>query len=86
MVRFELELRNLPRFRIMEYLAEAGGVENGELSVVGDGWSAWLEEMVPAQVGRLSVRRDMLIIEGEDEEAVKRVNGHMRLRTMRGGG
>ena len=84
-MRVEMELRNLPRFRIMEYLQEAGGVLVGELAVEGDGWSARLEEMPPAVIVSLTIRRDMLIIEGTDA-AVKPVHDFMRYKTMRGGG
>jgi hypothetical protein len=81
-----MELRNLPRFRIMEYLQAAGGVPCGEMAVDGGAWIARLEEMVPAVLGRLQVRRDMLIIEGDDEAAVEAVQAFMRQKTMRGGG
>jgi molybdopterin synthase sulfur carrier subunit len=85
-LRFEFDLRNLPRDRIMGYLAEAGGVQDGHLAVVGQGWQARLEEMPPAKVGRFSVPRDLLIIEGSDADAVQRVCAFMRHKTMRGGG
>jgi hypothetical protein len=84
-LRVELELRNLPRARVMEYLVEANGQPEVELVVGGDGWSARLEQMEPAQVGSIAVPRDMLVIEGEDA-AVQRVCLFMRSKTMRGGG
>lgn len=80
-----MELRNLPRFRILEYLVEAGGRPASDLAVSGMGWSAWLEEMEPAAVGSLTVPRDMLILEGDDEP-VTALHKVMRLKTMRGGG
>lgn len=83
--RVEMELRNLPRFRIMEYLQAAGGVPVGELAVEGEGWSARLEAMPPAEIGMVSIRRDLLIIEG-DAAAVEPVHAFMRGKTMRGGG
>jgi len=85
-VRYEMELRNVPRFRVMEYLIEAGGEENGELAVTGDGWKAWLEELEPVKIITMTVRRDMLIIEGDDDAAVDEVHAFMRRKTMRGGG
>lgn len=87
MARYELELRNLPRQRIMQYLQEAGGVRTAPdaLRVEGDGWAAWLEEMPPATITVLSVPRDMLIIAGTDEATLP-IYDHMRQRTMRGGG
>jgi len=85
-MRIEMELRNVPRFRVMEYLVEAGGKQTDEMGVKGENWAAWLEEMEPARVGTLSVRRDMLIIEGPDEATVSRVHAFMRQKTMRGGG
>lgn len=85
-MRVEMELRNLPRFRIMEYLQEAGGTLSGELSVEADNWRAWLQEMPPAQIMTMTVRRDMLIIEGDSEAVVKPIHDFMRFKTMRGGG
>lgn len=85
-MRYEMELRNVPRFRVMEYLIEAGGEENGELAVTGDGWKAWLEELEPVKIITMTVRRDMLIIEGDDDAAVDEVHAFMRRKTMRGGG
>jgi hypothetical protein len=84
-VRVELELRNLPGFRIMEYLAEAGGEPTGELAVSGDGWSAYLEPIEPAVVGAVQIPRDRLVISGHDS-AVERISAFMRRKTMRGGG
>ena len=86
MTRYEMELRNLPRFRIMEYLTEAGGVPSGELAVAGQGWQAELVEMEPVQIGVMSIRRDMLVIEGSDGDEVTSVHAFMRQKTMRGGG
>lgn len=85
MPRFEMELRNLPRQRILEYLGEAGGQPHPDdaLRVDGEGWSAWLEELPPAIITVMTIRRDMLIIEGD---AAVPVYDHMRQRTMRGGG
>lgn len=85
-MRYEMELRNVPRFRVLEYLVEAGGEENDELSVTGEGWKAWLEELEPVKIITMTVRRDMLIIEGDDEETVNDVHAFMRRKTMRGGG
>ena len=84
-VRVELELRNLPGFRIMEYLAEAGGEPTGELIVSGEGWSAYLEPIEPAVVGAMRIPRDRLVIAGDDS-AVERISAFMRCKTMRGGG
>jgi hypothetical protein len=84
-VRVELELRNLPGFRIMEYLAEAGGEPTGELAVSGDGWSAYLEPIEPAVVGAVQIPSDRLVISGHDS-AVERISAFMRRKTMRGGG
>lgn len=84
-MRVELELRNLPRSRVLEYLAEVKGWPAGELAMRGDGWLAWLEPMEPARVGSITVPRDLLVIEGTDA-AVESVHALMRSRTMRGGG
>lgn len=85
-MRYELELRNVPRNRVMEYLVEAGGETDGELSVQGDGWRGWLEELEPVQIITMTVRRDMLILEGDEDEQVNEVHAFMRRKTMRGGG
>lgn len=84
-MRAELELRNLPHHRLMEYLVEAGGEVVGVFSVRGDGWTAYLKCMDPVQVGTIRVPCDFLVIEG-DSEAVERVYAFMRRKTMRGGG
>jgi hypothetical protein len=84
-LRVELELRNLPRARVLEYLAEAKGQPAGELAVRGDGWLAWLEPMEPAQVGSIAIPCDLLVIVGK-AAAVEPVQALMRSRTMRGGG
>lgn len=84
-MRVELELRNLPRFRILEYLYEAGGSPSGDDAVSGDGWSARLEALEPAQVGAITVPRDLLVIEG-DSAAVPHLRAFMERKTMRGGG
>ena len=84
--RREMELRNVPRFRVMEYLAEAGGSPDGEMSVHGDGWRGALIELEPVQITVITVRRDLLVIEGPDAGAVERVYAFMRRKTMRGGG
>lgn len=85
-MRYEMELRNVPRFRVMEYLREIGGTPTAELAVEGDGWSAELVELEPVRITVMEIRRDMLVIEGDNEEAVKKVRGFMRMKTMRGGG
>ncbi len=84
-VRVELELRNLPLDRVMGYLVDAGGQLDGRRAVQGEGWSAELIEMEPAQVNVIRVPRDLLVIEGEPG-AVEQVHAFMRRRTMRGGG
>lgn len=84
-MRVEFELRNLPRLRVMEYLAEAGGALTGDHAVAGEGWTARLEKMAPAEVGRIRIPCDRLVMEGETD-AVERVSAFMRKKTMRGGG
>ena len=59
MVKYELELRNVPQFRVMEYLVEIGGVPTGERAVQGNGWEASLIEMEPAQIVTITVPRDL---------------------------
>lgn len=84
-MRVEMELCNLPLARLMGYLIEVGGQSSGPRTVTGSGWSAVLIEMEPAQVGVISVPRDLLVIEGELDD-VERIHALMRRRTMRGGG
>lgn len=86
MGRVEMELRNLNREYIMNYLNEAGGEPDGNLRVKGRDWQAWLEEMEPARILTMTVRRDMLIIESDDEDSLNQVHAFMRRKTMRGGG
>lgn len=85
MARVEMEMRNLPLLRLQEYLVEAGAEQQGERSFVGQGWTAAIEEMEPAKIITMTVRRDLVVIEGDADE-VNRVHAFMRGKTMRGGG
>ncbi|GEM_PF-680832 len=80
-VRVEIELRVLPRFRVMDYLEQVGGVPTESLSVRGDGWHASIEALEPEAVGRARVPRDLLVIEGQ-EAAVARVASFMRRKVQ----
>ena len=84
--RVEIELRVLPRFRVMDYLEQVGGTPVESLSVRGAGWEASIEALEPDVVGRARVPRDRLVIVGE-EAAVERVASFMRrkVRQMRRG-
>lgn len=84
-MRVEMELCNLPLERLMGYLVEVGGQISGPRTVTAADWSAVLIKMEPAQVGVITVPRDLLVIEGESD-IVERVYAQMRRRTMRGGG
>lgn len=84
-MRVGLELRNLPHFRVMEYLVKVGGIRCGDLRIAGDGWTATLCPIPPAQVGSIRVPCDLLIIEGNTEH-VNAVHAFIRQKTMRGGG
>ena len=86
MARVEMELRNLNREYVMNYLAEAGGQPDGPLRVQAADWTAWLEEMEPAQIITMRIARDMLIIDSDDGETLERIHKFMRQKTMRGGG
>ncbi len=83
-MRVEIELRYLPRFRIIDYLVQMGGSETEMLSVTGDGWTAFIEALEPDVVGIVQVPRDRLVIVGE-ENAVNRVASFMqrKVRQMR---
>ncbi len=85
-MRFELELRNLPLDRLGEYLVMAGGTLEHTRRAVGAGWSATLVELEPATLGKFTIPRDLLIIEGDDEVAAQAAHAFLRRQTMRGGG
>ena len=90
-MRIVYELRNLPRLRVMEYLEQAGAEvvkdqPNEILRFAGEGWSASLTVMEPVKVGSCFVPRDLLVIEGADDDIVERISAFMRQKTMRGGG
>jgi hypothetical protein len=71
----------------MDFLMQAGGEPAGDLSVNGKGWHARLEGMEPAQIGpAISVRRDLLVIEGDDPAIVTPVYDFIRKNMIRGGG
>lgn len=80
-MRVELELRVLPRFRVMDYLVQAGGTATESLCVAGEGWSAYIEALEPDPFGIVDVPRDRLVIEG-DERAVERVHDFMQLKVQ----
>ncbi|NDJ76277.1 MAG: hypothetical protein GYB65_08450 [Chloroflexi bacterium] len=86
-MRVEIELRTLPRFRVIDYLVQMGGEVSDILSVQGPDWSATIDAIEPDQVGIVQVPRDRLVIEG-DERAVERVAAFItqRVRRMRQGG
>ena len=81
MARVEIELRVLPRFRVMDYLEQMGGAPVESLSVRGAGWEAFVEALEPEEVGRARVPRDRLVIEGQ-EAAVERVASFMRRKVQ----
>lgn len=86
-MRFELELRNMRRALVMDFLVQAGGEPTGDLSVNGDGWNARLEGMEPARIGpAITIPRDMLTIEGDDPDVVTPVYDFIRKNMIRGGG
>ena len=76
-MRVTIELRLLPRFRVMDYLIQVGGSATEALSVAGDGWTATIEALEPDRLGIVAVPRDCLVIEGE-EAAVERVRYFMQ--------
>lgn len=77
MRRVEIELRTLPRFRVMDYLMQVGGEASEMLSVRGPGWTASIEALEPHRVGIVEIPRDRLVIEGETR-AVERVASFMQ--------
>lgn len=81
-----MELRNVPLNRIQAYLEDAGGTLTGDRSAQGAGWQARLDEMPPVVIGTMRIRRDLLVLEGNDQAALKAAVDFMRRKTMRGGG
>ena len=81
-MRVTIELRLIPRYRVMDYLVQVGGTPVESLSVVGQGWTATIEALEPDQVGIVQVPRDCLVIEG-DEAAVERVRVFMQRQVDR---
>lgn len=77
-------LRGLPRYRVINYLIQAGGEVTESLSVAGHRWSASLEALEPDEIGVARIPRDRLVIEGDDP-AVERVHAFIRLKTRRQG-
>lgn len=81
-MRVTIELRLIPRYRVMDYLVQAGGVPVESLSVTGAGWTATIEALEPDSLGMVRVPRDCLVIEG-DEAAVERVRAFMQRQVDR---
>lgn len=74
----------MPRYRVMDYLIQAGGTPTGFLEVAGEGWAASLEALEPDFLGTVPIARDRLVLEGEPRH-VERVSAFMRLRVTRRG-
>jgi len=49
-MRVTIELRLIPRYRVMDYLVQVGGTPVESLSVVGRGWTATIE-IAPGDTG-----------------------------------
>jgi hypothetical protein len=82
-----MELRNMCVSVVMDVLAQAGGKPTGERSAQGEGWQAHLTKLEPTRVGStISIRRDSLVIEGDDETLVTSVYNFVRKNMIRGGG
>jgi hypothetical protein len=81
-VRVIIEVRHVPRFRVMDYLVQAGGTPTDILEVAGDGWTASLEALEPDHLGIVAIPRDRLVIEG-DPLHVERVSAFMRRHVTR---
>lgn len=83
-MRVVIEVRHVPRFRVIDYLVQAGGTVTDFLEVAGDGWVAWLEALEPDYLGTVPIARDRLVLEGEPRH-VERVSAFMRLHVTRRG-
>ncbi|MCD4684841.1 MAG: hypothetical protein K8S97_02760 [Anaerolineae bacterium] len=78
-MRISIEMRQLPRFRVMNDLEQVGGQITEAWCVAGKGWTASLEALEPETNGHAGLPRDLLVIEGDDP-AVERVAAFMRHR------
>lgn len=76
-MRVIIEVRHVPRFRVMDYLVQAGGSLTGILEAAGEGWTASLEALEPDHLGIVPIPRDRLVIEG-DPRQVERISAFMR--------
>jgi hypothetical protein len=86
-MRLEMELRNMRVSVVMDVLAQAGATPTGERLAEGEGWQAHLIELEPAKVGStITIRRDVLVIEGDDEALVTPIYNFVRKNMIRGGG
>lgn len=85
-MRVEIELRVLPRFRVLNYLEQLGGTLSESATVSGEGWQADIVALEPDAIGQARIPRDQLVITGEDA-AVERVASFMRrkVQQMRSG-
>ncbi len=80
--RVVMELRHLPRYRLMSALQEVGGEAVDVASVAAPRWAAHIESLEPDIVGIVEVPRDRLVIEGERTE-VERVHAYIRRQAGR---
>lgn len=75
----------VPLWLLREYFEELGGVAEGEVRVIGEGWTVFLEKTQPHRIGSLVVGRVQWTLEGVDE-AVEKLIPRLEMKLLRGGG
>ncbi|WP_119065622.1 hypothetical protein [Aggregatilinea lenta] len=80
--RVVMEVRHVPRYRLMLALQEAGSEVVDVASVAAPRWAAHIESLEPDIVGIVEVPRDRLVIEGARTE-VERVHSYILRQTER---
>ncbi|HML24674.1 MAG TPA: hypothetical protein PKD09_23675 [Aggregatilinea sp.] len=80
--RVVMEVRHVPRYRLMIALQELGAEMVDVASVIAPRWAAHIESLEPDIVGIVEVPRDRLVIEGVRVE-VERVHSYILRQTER---
>ncbi len=85
MKSFRRLITGIPRWLLQEYLEEAGGREDENCRLVGEGWVCELTQMEPYVIGSLCVGQVLVEIEGEPE-ALAPLMAALEPKLLRAGG
>lgn len=79
------EVRGIPLWLMRAYLVEAGGTQDGEHRVVGDGWEVRLTQLEDFRVGSLSVGQIRVELVGTPD-GMAQILPELEKKLLRAGG